>query len=145
MGSVGRVSGLMVGQPGCVHGTGALLCLFISSGCLCLLNLHAMRVQQLTGMWSQVFITTPVSWQVFPGNNNNLLHALVCIKTFKVQSGDWIHMIWLAQGHKISNKYLQSTWAGSITVSVADNALSCDLCVIKWPRPLLSPPSCFMY
>ena len=36
--------------------------------------------------------------------NNNFLHASVCNKTFKVDSGDWIHTTWLAQGQMISNK-----------------------------------------
>ena len=35
--------------------------------------------------------------------NNNLLYASVCNKTLLVQSGDWIHAIWLAQRHMISN------------------------------------------
>ena len=53
----------------------------------------------------------------FPSNNNSVLHALVCNKIFKVQSGDWIHAIWWAQGHMISNKHLQSARAGWIAVS----------------------------
>ena len=38
--------------------------------------------------------------------NNNLWYASVCNKTFKVQLGDWIHTIWLAQGHMISSNSL---------------------------------------
>ena len=61
--------------------------------------------------------------------NNNLMHALVCNKTFKVQSGDWIHKIWLAQGHIICNKNLllmiwgiictMNLWLASGTVLVS--------------------------
>ena len=38
-------------------------------------------------------------------NKNLLYYTLVCNKTFKVQSGDWICTIWLAQGHLISNNW----------------------------------------